>query len=76
MEPRYTVDENELSIRFTYHPPKDDQQTVKYETIRRYAGEFAKFLSEACPDGREKSLAFTKLEECVMWANAAIARRE
>ena len=26
------------------------------------------------PDGREKSLAMTKLEECCMWANAGIAR--
>jgi hypothetical protein len=75
-DPRYTVDENELKIRFTFHPPKDDQQTTKYESIRRYAGEFAKFISETCPGSREKSLAITKLEECVMWANAAIARRE
>ena len=29
-----------------------------------------------CPESREKSLAFTKLEECIMWANAAIARNE
>jgi hypothetical protein len=26
------------------------------------------------PDGREKALAFTHLEEVTMWANAAIAR--
>lgn len=26
------------------------------------------------PDSREKSLAMTKLEECVMWANKCAAR--
>lgn len=26
------------------------------------------------PDSREKSLAVTKLEECVMWANKCAAR--
>lgn len=28
------------------------------------------------PNSREKSLAMTKLEECVMWANVSIARNE
>ena len=28
------------------------------------------------PPSREQSLALTALEECVMWANAAIARNE
>jgi len=28
------------------------------------------------PESREQSLAITALEEAVMWANAAIARRE
>lgn len=27
------------------------------------------------PDSREKSLAITKLEECVMWANKCAARK-
>jgi len=36
----------------------------------------AAYINENCPDSREKSLAFTKLEEAVMWANASIARNE
>lgn len=40
--------------------------------------EYGKFLAveieENCPDSREKSLALTKVEEAVMWANASIAR--
>lgn len=28
------------------------------------------------PDSREKSLSITKLEECMMWANACVARND
>lgn len=65
----------DIEKNFTYHPPKDDQ-TARYISIRNMAHDFAKLLDQFCPDSREKSLAFTKLEECVMWANAAIARNE
>lgn len=64
----------EIAIRFTYHPPKGDQPE-KYEDIRDYAHRYAQVLSTLCPDSRERSLALTKLEEVVFWANAAIARR-
>lgn len=64
----------ELDTRFTYHKPNADQ-TVHYEAIRQTAKEFAEYLVVACPDSRELSLAMTALEETVMWANAAIARR-
>ena len=64
-----------IEKNFTYHPSKDDQ-TARYISIRNTAHDFAKLLDQFCPDSREKSLAFTKLEECVMWANAAIARNE
>jgi hypothetical protein len=40
------------------------------------ARKLAYLINEDCPDGREKSIAITKLEESVMWANAAIARNE
>lgn len=60
---------------FTYHPPKDDQPQ-RYEKIRATAKAFGLMLVEIVPNSREKSLAMTKLEEAVMWANAAIARNE
>ena len=66
----YSVENN-----FTYHPPKGTQQK-RYETIREFAKTYAMFLIENCPDSRERSLALTKLEESVMWANASIARNE
>lgn len=58
---------------FTYHAPQPGQPQ-KYEAIRGKAKELAYLIDELCPDGREKSLAMTKLEECSMWANASIAR--
>jgi hypothetical protein len=69
------MEQQELDKRFTYHAPKGDQP-AKYEQIRRAARNFSDLLNQLCPDSREKSLAFTSLEEAVMWANAAIARNE
>lgn len=64
-----------IEKNFTYHPPKDDQVN-RYQCLRDTGKGFAMLIDSACPDSREKSLALTKLEECVMWANAAIARNE
>lgn len=60
---------------FTYHPPKAGQPE-KYTALRNQAKDLALSLDALCPDSREKSLALTKLEESMMWANAAIARNE
>jgi len=69
------MDAKEIEKRFTYHAPKGNQP-AKYEGIRQQAKVFAELLDGLCPESREKSLAFTSLEEAVMWANAAIARNE
>ena len=37
------------------------------------AKQLEKCINDVCRDGREKSLAMTKLEECVMWANKSIS---
>ena len=65
---------DEMWVRFSYHPPKPGQ-TESYTTIRKMAHEFALTISELAPKSREHSLAMTHLEQVVMWANAAIARR-
>ena len=65
----------DIENRFTYHAPKEGQPK-KYEALRSEAKDFAYMIELACPDSRERSLALTKLEEAVMWANAAIARHE
>ena len=64
-----------IDKNFIYHKPKDDQP-ARYEAIREKAKELARMIDEFCPESRERSLAFTKLEEMVMWANASIARNE
>lgn len=64
---------DEIIKNFSYHAPKEGQPEM-YEAIRNKALLLAAYINEYCPDSREKSLAMTKLEEAVMWANASIAR--
>ena len=67
---------NDLIKRnFTYHQIKSGQPEI-YGELRGAAKDFAYLIDKHCPNSREKSLAMTKLEEAVMWANAAIAREE
>jgi len=66
---------DDLDNRFTYHPPKDGQ-TERYQLIRSAALGLARLITDNTPPSREQSLAFTHLENAVMWANAAIARNE
>ena len=65
----------QIEAAFTYHAPHGDQAS-RYEQIRGKARELALLLLQSCPESREKSLALTKLQECSMWANAAIAINE
>lgn len=65
--------ERDIDVRFTYHKPRDGQPEI-YEGLRSRARELARYANEVVPDCREKSLALTKLEEFVMWANAGVAR--
>ncbi len=62
-----------IENNYTYHAPKQGQPD-KYESIRSIAKGLALVIYDLVPDSREKSLAMTKLEEAVMWANAGIAR--
>lgn len=59
---------------FMYHSPKPDD-IPRYEAVRAKAKELAILIADACPTGREQSLALTKVEEAVAWTNAGIARR-
>lgn len=61
---------------FVHHPPSGDGQVSRYEANRWGCLALATDLLHRCPPSRELSLALTKLEEVMFWANAAIARNE
>lgn len=63
----------DLEWRFTYHPPNDENK-ARHHFVRRECLDLAEYFDTNLVDGREKSLALTKLEEVMFWANASIAR--
>lgn len=52
----------------------DEALTGDMEIIRDGATVLAMRIEAVVPESRERSLALTKLEEVVFWANAGIAR--
>lgn len=68
------IDSDDLLSRFQHHPPQNEFTVEAHETVRSALLETAELLNKTIPDGREKSMAITKLEEAMMWANASIAR--
>ena len=69
------MNQDYIDRAFKYHAPKGDQPQ-RYSELRSWARSLADKIDVFCPDSNEKRIAFEKLEECVMWANAAIARNE
>ncbi len=67
------MDVVDLAARFFAHDCSETQGNRMAEVLRAAAA-LAGLIDMTCPDGREKSLAITKLEEVVFWANAGIAR--
>lgn len=64
----------DIDDRFRFHPADTDDKRKAHEYVRETLRVVAHRLDEELPAGREKSLALTKLEEAMFWANAAIAR--
>lgn len=73
--PTSAATSSDLANRFTYHSPKADQ-LPRYAKLRNTARGLAQEIVELTPYSREQSLALTKLEESIFFANAAIARNE
>jgi hypothetical protein len=69
-------DLEDLYNRFSYHSPANEETGKAHEAIRSMCLAIAEDLTMRLPHGREKSLAITKLEEAMFWANAAIARNQ
>ena len=67
------ADAYQTKKNFTYHAP-DEAKFKIYQAIREQGRAMAELILAEAPQGREQSLALTKVEEAVMWANAAISR--
>jgi hypothetical protein len=64
-----------LDNDFTYHAPIEGQPQ-RYGDLREAGKTLARTVVEETPPSREQSLALTKIDEAIFWANAAIARNE
>lgn len=64
----------DIANRFDFHPAVTTEKQNAHSSVRQACRRLADFINENCPEGREKSLAVTHLEESMFWANAAIAR--
>lgn len=60
---------------FKYHF-SDENKIEKCKEICNKAKEFILLVNKLCPESRELSLTFTKIEEATFWANAAITNNE
>lgn len=65
---------HDLAHRFAFHAATTEEKRDDHASARQACARAAYELDVLCPEGREKALAFTKLEEAMFWANAAIAR--
>lgn len=58
---------------FKFHPA-DEAKGQTHQAVREACELAAHKINSLVPESREKSLALTKLEEAMFWANAGIAR--
>ncbi len=63
----------DIDLRFTYHPPTP-VKIGRHEHIRDRCKALAFQIGAGVPEGRERSMALSRLEEVAYWANAGIAR--
>lgn len=60
---------------FIHHPPSPSR-VKKHEGLREFAIQYARYIEENTPSSSERTLAIRKLQEALMWANAALAINE
>jgi hypothetical protein len=68
------MDNADIENRFAFHAASRQEKADEHASARQGCRQLADRLNELMPDGREKSLAITHLEEVMFWANAGIAR--
>jgi hypothetical protein len=68
------MDPLDIENRFAFHAAPTQEKRDEHTSVRQQCRQLADSLNEALPEGREKAVVMTKLEEVMFWANAAIAR--
>ncbi len=66
----------DIENRFAFHAATTEEKRDAHTSIRQECRRLADDLNNRLPEGREKVVAITKLEEVMFWANAALARQE
>ena len=66
------MDVSVLISNFNYRK-MSEKQIEDSQNVRELGVKLALLIDEVIPDSREKSLAITKLEESIMWANKGIS---
>lgn len=67
---------DEIINSLEYHAGDGNGKKEKFEALRSAAIDFAKEIEFCTPESREQSLAFTHLEETLMWAIKSVAIRD
>jgi hypothetical protein len=70
------IDPADIEHRFAFHAATTQEKRDEHTSVRQQCRRLADDLNGQLPDGREKALAITKLEEVMFWSNAALARQQ
>jgi hypothetical protein len=68
------MNSEDIEHRFAFHAATTAEKKDEHTSVRQNCRRLADTLNEALPEGREKAVVMTKLEEVMFWASAAIAR--
>ena len=65
---------DEVVTWFSFHPATGSK-AQRHENVRSMHRSMALWILAAIPECRERSTALTRLQESMMWCNAAVAYR-
>ena len=68
------MDPADIEHRFAFHAATTEEKRDAHSSVRQACRALADFLNDKLPEGREKALAITHLEETMLWSNASLAR--